>query len=427
MMKNHYKVLLLDILGINIIFWFLMLSFDIKKYTFFAIYITIVYILVLYFEGMFNKKNINNVKLIFKVIRISIISLFIIAAVAHIDWSFRLSRYIIILLCFFNGIIIYILHYIYCRTYVAVENTLIIGIRDGVIEEIDKKYYNILGFLDDEEYCPIDNKPWLGNLDDVRNVVDQYNITCLIFVDNNKILDIILKCNDIIDIKFKIVSDLYQYVLTKKYDNDDKIGLLVDILVKPVNIIYLFFKRMIDIIGSTFLVIILFPFYIIISIIIKLDSPGPIFYKQERLAIFGKRFNIIKFRTMIDNAEKNTGPVIITHKTADDRITKIGKFLRKTHIDEFPQLLNILLGDMSFVGPRPERPIFSKELNKKIKEWNNRLYIKPGLTGFAQIACIGSLDANDKIHKDLYYIKNMSFLLDIEIIIRTILKILGGK
>lgn len=413
--------ILLNIVGINIIFWILALFFDIDKYYFFAAYITIVYIFVLYFNGLFNRKRYNSIDLLFKVIKSSIISLFVIAAVAHIDWSFRLPRYMILLFCFFSGLIIYILQYLDRRTPNLKENCLIIGRKRDIINKLEKEY-NIIGFLDDKYKSPIDNKPWLGKLNEVRNLIEQYNISCLIFAAKNEILDIILECNDM-NIKFKIIPNLYPYVLTNRLDE----GLLIDILIRPANIVYLILKRVIDIIGSFVLIIVLFPIYSIIAIVIKLDSSGSIFYKQERLAIFGKHFDIIKFRTMINNAEKNTGPIIITHKTEDPRITKIGKFLRSTHLDELPQLINILLGHMSFVGPRPERPIFSSELNKKIKEWNNRLYIKPGLTGFAQIACIGSLNARDKIQKDLYYIKNMSLLLDLKIVIKTILKILKGK
>jgi len=190
---------------------------------------------------------------------------------------------------------------------------------------------------------------------------------------------------------------------------------------------YEILKRLTDILLSIVfgaISLILYPFIILA---IKLDSKGNIFFKQKRVGRGGEVFEIIKFRTMIENAEKNTGPVWA--KESDSRITRIGKILRKTRIDELPQFWNVLKGQMSFVGPRAERPEFHEQLKKEIVFYEERYLIKPGLTGWAQIQYpyVASIaDTKQKLQYDLYYIKNRSFALDITIILKTISIILRG-
>jgi len=179
-------------------------------------------------------------------------------------------------------------------------------------------------------------------------------------------------------------------------------------------------KKIADVILSLFLSIILLPFFIIIATLIKLTSPDePIIYSQTRIGKGGRKFTLYKFCTMIPNAETK-GPQWATRN--DPRITKIGKFLRRTHLDEIPQLINILKGNLALVGPRPERPEFIEKLKKKISYYEIRHLIKPGLTGWAQInyhygASIE--DAQKKLCYELYYIKNRSFFLDLGIIFKT--------
>lgn len=187
-------------------------------------------------------------------------------------------------------------------------------------------------------------------------------------------------------------------------------------------------KRITDFIGGLILLTVSFPFWLLIALIIKLDSEGPIFYKQQRVGQGGNLFNIIKFRSMIKDAEKYTGPTW-TKSDEDPRITKIGRFLRKTRIDEIPQLWNILKGEMSFVGPRAERPEFHKELEEKIPFYQERYLIKPGLSGWAQIKFRYGSSVSDNFEKlqyDLYYIKNRSFIFDLGIILKTINIVLRG-
>lgn len=184
--------------------------------------------------------------------------------------------------------------------------------------------------------------------------------------------------------------------------------------------IYDYLKRAIDILAALIFGLISLFFYPFIILGILLSSPGPVFYRQKRVGKDGKEFTFTKFRTMIVEAEKNGA---VWAKDKDPRVTPFGRFLRASHFDELPQLWNILKGEMSLVGPRPERPEFVKELSEKIPHYHLRHLIKPGFTGWAQINYpygASVEDALKKLHFDLYYIKHRSLLLDISIVLKTI-------
>lgn len=181
--------------------------------------------------------------------------------------------------------------------------------------------------------------------------------------------------------------------------------------------IYDFAKRIGDASLSIILLLFLFPFMCIIAVLIKADSSGPIIYSQERLGKDGIPFLIYKFRSMRIDAEKD-GPQWASEN--DNRCTRVGKILRKTRLDELPQLWNILEGDMSFVGPRPEREYFYHKFEKYIPGFKNRLAVKPGLTGLAQVNGGYDLRPEEKIIYDMQYIEQRSFRLDIECMLKTI-------
>ncbi len=186
-------------------------------------------------------------------------------------------------------------------------------------------------------------------------------------------------------------------------------------------------KRAMDLCFSILGLILSLPFFLILPILIKLDSKGPVFYRQERVGWYGRTFNIIKFRTMVDKAEAVSGPVWA--ECNDPRITRLGRFMRRYRLDELPQLINILTGKMSFVGPRPERPVFVQQLREKIPFYSLRFTVKPGLTGWAQIRFQYSStlqESQEKFGHDLYYIKHSSPLFDLAIITDTIRVVLMG-
>jgi sugar transferase (PEP-CTERM system associated) len=189
-----------------------------------------------------------------------------------------------------------------------------------------------------------------------------------------------------------------------------------------------FLKRSVDSILSVFMLIVCSPLIVITAVLIKIDSKGPVFFSQERVGEKDKVYRVHKFRSMIVDAEKQSGPVWA--QSDDDRITRIGKIIRRLRIDEVPQLYNVLKGEMSFVGPRPERAYFIKQLEDLIPYYTIRHTVKPGITGWAQV-CYGYgasvEDAVEKLNYDLFYIKNMTMLMDIMIVLRTIKIVLFSK
>ena len=184
-----------------------------------------------------------------------------------------------------------------------------------------------------------------------------------------------------------------------------------------------FFKRAFDIVTSLLGIIVASPFMIVIAILVKLYDKGPVFYKQARLTKGGKVFYVMKFRSMRVDSEKQGARLAMKH---DDRITPVGRVIRNLHLDELPQLFNILKGDMSMVGPRPERPQIAEEYKKAIPEFDYRLKVKAGLTGFAQVYGKYNTTPYDKLKLDLTYIENYSFVLDIKLMFLTF-KILFQK
>ncbi len=190
----------------------------------------------------------------------------------------------------------------------------------------------------------------------------------------------------------------------------------------------LFTKRLGDVVASLGLLILTSPLILLTMILIKQDSKGPVFFTQERLGQNRNKYRIVKFRSMVHNAEEQCGPVWATEE--DCRITRVGKIIRKYRIDELPQLWNVLKGEMSFVGPRPEREFFVRELEKRVPYYSIRFTVKPGITGWAQVGYrygASEEDTVEKLNYDLFYIKNLSLAIDLLVILRTVKIVLFGQ
>lgn len=203
---------------------------------------------------------------------------------------------------------------------------------------------------------------------------------------------------------------------------------LLGMLLSFVRSTYILAKRIFDIIISILAVVFLSPLFLITAILIKCTSRGPVIFTQVRVGKEGQHFEIYKFRTMRVDAEKMSGPVWAQEN--DPRLIPIGRFLRKTHIDEIPQFFNVLKGDMSFIGPRPERPIFVEKFKKEIQDYEKRLQVKPGITGMAQVwhrydETIA--DVRKKIKYDLLYIRKVCLWTDLMICLRTVRVVLTGE
>ncbi|MBM4029801.1 MAG: sugar transferase [Planctomycetes bacterium] len=176
-----------------------------------------------------------------------------------------------------------------------------------------------------------------------------------------------------------------------------------------------FLIRLLDIVGSLAILVLSLPVMLVSALLIKITSPGPVFYRQERVGQGGRLFTLCKFRTMVNDAEKHVGPVWASRE--DDRVTSVGRILRRMRIDELPQIYNVLRGDMSLVGPRPERPFFV-ERHQALQ--GVRLAVRPGLTGLAQVRSFYDLKPNHKVRYDYLYIQNRCFLLNVYILLQTI-------
>lgn len=268
----------------------------------------------------------------------------------------------------------------------------------------------------------VDGVPIIGISHQAENFISNLKPDEVILLDpalsKERTADLIVTCEDLM-INFKIGADFYglmasnvdvEYISSvpllgfKSLPLDDFWNRLV--------------KRIFDLVVSSLLLLFSAPFWILAVIMIKLDDQGAVFYKQERVGRDEKVFSVLKFRTMRVNAERETGPVWA--RPNDRRRTRIGNFLRRWNIDELPQLLNVLRGDMSLVGPRPERPHFVKQFRASIPRYMVRHKIKSGLTGWAQVSGLrGNTSINERIKYDLYYMENWSLLFDIEILFMT--------
>ncbi len=321
------------------------------------------------------------------------------------------------------------------------RNTIIIGYNQRskeVYEDIQRAKalgLDVIGFLLVNENSNLQtengNEKILGTIDQIEEIVNKYNVKEVIIAldkhEHDLMLDAIAKC-DFNDLTIKIVPDLYEIISGQARTNQLYGVPLIEVNPQLMPVWERKIKRLMDVVISLIVLILTLPITLLVSLAIKLDSEGPVFYKQIRVGKDGKEFKIYKFRSMFNNAEKHTGPVWSTKY--DPRITRVGKIIRKFRLDEIPQFINVLRGEMSLVGPRPERPYFVEMLSKEIPLYKRRLKVKPGITGWAQVKHKydeSIEDVKKKLQYDLYYIENISLRMDLKILFRTIFVVLFGK
>ncbi len=271
----------------------------------------------------------------------------------------------------------------------------------------------------------------IGHLDDISSIIEERKIQdVLVAVEPSRRKDLVSVISkvDHPDITLKLLPDFYQLVSGLNKTNQIFGMPLIEISPEPMPLWEMGVKRMLDIVVSLIVLILGLPFIAILALIIKLDSSGPIIYKQTRVGKNGKPFTMYKLRTMYEDAESKTGPMWAQEN--DPRITRVGYWLRKLRLDEIPQLVNVLKGSMSLVGPRPERPHFVDQFKHQIPLYTRRLLVRPGITGWAQVKWKydSSLDdVKEKTKYDLFYVENISLTMDLKILIITILTVIKGK
>ena len=287
-------------------------------------------------------------------------------------------------------------------------------------------YFNETKSINMDRYCA-----FLGTPNGINTYLANHNIHEMIIAldvhKHDKLLQIIGEFN-LFEISINIIPDMYEAISGQVHIDRIRGLPLLNINPDIMTEFHVIYKRAIDLCICVIALIILSPVNLLIALIIRITTPGKIFYKQIRIGLNGVNFTLFKFRTMYDDSEHSTGP--IWSDKSDSRITGFGKILRKHHLDEIPQLFNVLYGNMSIIGPRPERPEIIKILMKEIPYYSRRCKVKPGLSGWAQVMGVYDVsvaDVHNKLKHDFYYIENMSIMLDIKIILLTIFAVLRGK
>jgi exopolysaccharide biosynthesis polyprenyl glycosylphosphotransferase len=288
--------------------------------------------------------------------------------------------------------------------------------------------FRVVGFLDDDLPVGADASgvPVIGQVGDLDLALASCRPNELVLadptLDDHELLQIVSRCEGQ-PIAVRVYPDLFQMLVTEA-SLDNMRGLqLLGLHATELDAWQRTTKRLFDVVFSATMLVLGSPLLLLIALLVRLDSPGPVFYSQERVGQDGKRFHAIKFRSMIHDAEQLTGRFwTVPH---DPRRTRLGAWLRRFSLDELPQFINVLVGDMSVVGPRPERPMFVAEFSEKVPDYLRRLRVKAGVTGWAQVNGLrGDCSIEERTKYDLYYVDNWSLWLDIKIIVRTALLIL---
>lgn len=327
---------------------------------------------------------------------------------------------------------------------VATDRLLIVGTGETSrliyekIQRMPQLGYQVVGFLghprDDAATAPspreLDGVPVLGTTARIDEVVRQHQVDELILaldgLSHDETLDLVYRVMDL-PVNIKTYPDIFRLITNDELSVSDLGGLpLVTVRTVGLRTWSRIVKRAMDLAVSTTVLIFGSPLFLLLAILVKLDSPGPVFFVQERVGHDGVPFNLIKFRSMPVDAEKETGPVRATAN--DPRPTRVGRFMRRYSLDELPQFINVFLGEMSVVGPRPERPHFVEQFRRTIPRYMARHREKSGITGWAQVNGLrGDTSIIERTHYDLYYVENWSLLFDIKIMIKTLERILNDE
>ena len=403
-----------------------------------------IYIITFFSTELYNtRKDFKSIGNVMAITFASTSAFVITTLLFYMNWSLRIGRGVFII----NGVLItlFIIGWRVLYSYLLEQpifkrNVLIVGAGwagKTILQEINvakKSGMKAVGFIDDDPSKKgnlIDGYPVLGDRYSINNVIRQNDVDLIVAaITHEKHADLIkalINCSwkgvDIID-----MPAIYEQLTGKiPFKHINNMWMLHIAIGKP-KLYGRLIKPILEAIIALILFILLIPVIVVMAIVIKCDSRGGIFYTQERVGKGGRKFTIMKFRTMVENAESLTGAVCAADN--DPRITKIGRFLRKWRLDEIPQLLNVIKGDMRLIGPRPEREVFIREFEEKIPFYTQRLLVRPGLTGWAQVKYpyASSIEqTEEKLQYDLYYIKNMSFILDFVVFLKTIRVVLFGK
>lgn len=386
----------------------------------------LIWILVLYIGGAYKLNLVYNSGRFRLTTVNSIVSAFLLSIIYfYLNQSEIAPKTILVIFALVFGLLFFIWRSIFnffVKSYLPKNNLAFIG--------WNKSIENLLEDVKNQPHHGFNTALVFKNTEDIANlpaIIREKNIHTIVISNelstDTKLNEILFDCLPL-NVAFYTQIDFYESINGKVPTESIDQNWFISNLNEGNRHYFNIFKRVTDLVLSSVLLIISFPFWPLIALAIKLESRGPVFFKQKRVGLNEKVFEMLKFRTM-----KTIGNDGSMTKEKDNRITKLGNFLRKTRLDEIPQVINILRGEMSFIGPRPERPEYVEELAKQIPFYKTRLLIKPGVSGWDQISGIyhsPSLeDTMEKLQYDLYYLKHRSIYFDLGIFLKTAATVLG--
>jgi len=410
-----------------------------------SFFVVFIWLIIFHSFGLYRMRishsKLEEISLVIKAVSVGTI---VVMAATFLYREISYSRIVVLLASFLSLIFLTSSRLLYESLYrwvkrkgVAVKRVAIVGSGEmskailKKIEEHPRLGYEVIGIIREgpESENKIDHLPFLGTIDKIFEIAKREKLDSLIMTlplsSYRKIVDILVDCEEL-HLDFQLVPDLFELMTSKiRLSEIDGIPLL-GLKEFPLEGWNRIFKRTFDLVFSSLALILSAPPMLLSALLIKLTSSGPIFFKQERVGRDGRAFTMYKFRSMREDAEEEVGPIWATEN--DPRRTKVGKFLRKTSLDELPQLFNVLKGEMSLVGPRPERPVFVKQFKGAIPRYFERHRVKSGITGWAQVNGLrGNTSIEERTKYDLYYVENWSLGFDVKILLKTILGIFSQK
>ncbi|WP_152042426.1 sugar transferase [Salinigranum salinum] len=371
------------------------------------------------------------------------------AAIGYFDYTYRLPRTTLLLLGGFLAILIPVWFVaIRGRPEGGAGRVVIVGDDPETIEDVlDTLDVPVIGYISpppprtrDRDRLPpigapdggrvigssgLSNLECLGGLSRLVEVFVTYDVDTAVLAfsepDRAEFFGTLDTCYEY-GVTAKVHREHADTVLTSDTEADD----LVDVDLEPWDWQDYVLKRAFDVVFASVGLVVLAPVMVLVAVAVKLDSEGPVLYSQERTATFGDTFTVYKFRSMVANAEAQTGATVSDEDAGgvDPRVTRVGRVIRQTHLDELPQLWSILVGDMSAVGPRPERPELDLDMQSDANSWRRRWFVNPGLTGLAQINNVTGAQPKEKLRHDVTYIRNQSFWFDLKVLVRQLWMVL---